>query len=170
MNIQRKQIAAISNERRLLICLPVVWTLGILFGILVVIITNDIYAVANASVRLRPNLAILYIINILPLAVLVALIAVRQYGLVYLLLFLYGLFRGFCGMCIILAFAASSWLVRCLHLFSSSLVSLLMWWLIYSYTNCRHGRSKLIYISALLVSIVKFLDYFIISPILIGVF
>lgn len=169
MNNQQKQIITFSFEKRLLAYLPIVWILGVILGVAIVGFNGDIYAIVNTSVRLRPNLGILYLVNLFPIAVLAALITVRRYSLIYLLLFLYGLFRGFCGMCTVLAFGSGSWLVRSMHLFSCSLVSVLMWWLIYSYTKRKYCRSQLVFVAVLLISIVTLLDYFVVSPVIIGV-
>lgn len=169
MNTRQRLITTFFRQRRELFCLSVVWILGVLLGVAVVIFAGDIYVIVNAAVKLRPNLVLLYAVNAFPIFVLVALFVVRSYGLIFAMMFLYGLFRGFCGMCTVLAFGSSGWLVRCLLLFSSGLVSVLMWWLIFFCMSRRSYCLKLICILVLLVSIVSFLDYFVISPVLIDV-
>lgn len=169
MNARQRLITRFSHQKRVHFCLPVVWILGVLLGVTVVVFAGDIYVIVDSAVKLRPNFGLLYTVNALPVAVLVALFAVRSYGLICATMFLYGLFRGFCGMCTVLAFGSSGWLVRCLLLFSSGFVSALTWWLIFSCFSRRGCSLKLICSLALFVSIVTVLDYFVISPFLIGI-
>lgn len=169
MNNRQRSITTFFHHKRGFICIPVIWILGILLGVAVVIFVGDTYTIVNSAVKLRPNLGMLYAVNALPVVVLVALFAVRSYGLICAMMFLYGLFRGFCGMCTVLAFGSSGWLVRCLLLFSSGFVSVLVWWLIFFSISHKSCSLKLIVCLALFVSLLTFLDYFIISPFLIGI-
>ena len=168
MNIQQRAITQFSYKRRWVICLPVAWILGIVFGATGVISAENTYLITDIVVTKRPNLFLLFVINVLPIYLFTAIFVFRSYGLVFIMMFLYGLFRGFCGMCTVLAFGSGGWLVRCLLLFSGSAVSVLMWWLTLSYFVCRCHVLKLLF-SLLFVSLVTFIDYFVISPFLIGI-
>lgn len=169
MNTRRIPIAAFFQQRREFFYLPALWVLGILLGVAFAVIAGDLYLIVESAVRLRPGLGFLYAINVFPIAVLAVLFAARANGLIYTTVFLYGLFRGFCGMCTVVAYGSGGWLVRFLLLFSAAVGSVLMWWLIFSYLsrNCVH--TKLICSLALLVGLVTLFDYFVISPFLISI-
>lgn len=169
MNTRQWLLTTFSNHRRWLFSLPVVWILGMLLGIAVASNCNT-YVVVNVAVMLRPNLCLLFLLNASPVAVLITLFAVRRYGLICVVLFFHGLLRGFCEMCTVLVFGSSSWLVRCLLLFSSSFVSVLMWWLVFSFVNRKRCHVEFICYSALFICCVTIFDYFVISPFLIGIF
>ena len=169
MNSRQRLITTFFHQRKGIVCLPVVWMLGVLLGVAVVSFAGDMYMIVNSAVKLRPDPVLLYTVNALPVAVLMALFAVQSYGPICVTMFLYGLFRGFCGMSTVLAFGSGGWLVRCLLMFSGGFVSVLMWWLIFSYFNRRFHSLKLICSLVLFVGLVTVFDYFVISPFLIGI-
>ena len=165
MNPRRWRIANFTNTDRLFSCYAIVWTLGIFFGIVIPFFAGEEYMVATIAAKLRPNLYLLYLSNAFPLVVLWILLVVRRYGFACTILFLYGIFQGYCGICVSFAFGSSGWLVRHLLLFSSSFASVAIWWLMLSSFNLRFRRRQLFF-AALFVSSVTFVDYFVISPFL----
>lgn len=169
MNPRRWRITSFNNRDRLLFCYAVVWALGILLGVAIPVINREEYMVLITAAKLRPNLFFLFLSNAIPLIALIALITVRRYGFIYVILLLYGTLRGYCGMYVTFAFGSGGWLVRCLLLFSSSLVSVVMWWLILSSFDRKHRNLQLICCSVLSVCCVTLFDYFIISPFLMGI-
>ena len=168
MNMQQRGNAGFLRKKGWAICLSFVWILGILFGACGAVFAENTYLITDVVVSKRPNLSLLFIVNILPIALLTAIFAFRSYGFIFVMMFLYGLFRGFCGMCTIFTFGSGAWLVRCLLLFSGSAVSVLVWWLALSYVAYRCHVLKLLF-NLLFISLVTFVDYFVISPFLVGI-
>ena len=169
MNTLQNLMTTIFKQKGVWICLSVVWIFGILLGIGVVIFDKDIYIITNSVVKHQPDIVLLYIVNLLPVLMLLALFTAQAYGLICLITFLYGIFRGFCGMCTVLAFGSGGWLIRLLFMFSSGLISALFWWLILSDKQYSRCFLKLSCTTVLLVSFVTLFDYFVISPFLIGI-
>lgn len=169
MNTFQNATTIFSEKKREIAFLSVIWIFGILSGIVIVVLDKGIYIIANSAMKLQPDIILLYIVNLLPILILLILFAARAYGLVYLISFLYGVLRGYCGMCTVLAFGGGGWLVRLLFLFSSGLISALYWWLIFSVKQFNRYLLKLCCTAVLFVSFVTLLDYFVISPFLCGI-
>ena len=168
MNTQRRFMTTTVCRKGGCEYLSVVWILSILLGAIAVIFTSDLHMVIVSAIGMMPSPALLCIVNTFPGLLLIVLFAAQKFSLVFATMFLYGLFHGFCGMGIVLAYGSGSWLIRCLLLFSSGAVSVLLWWLILS---CVHRRclSRLAFGYVLLSSFVSFFDYIVISPFLIGI-
>ena len=168
MNTLRRVITTTFYRKGGCEYLSAVWMLSIILGVLGVTFTGDLHMVFVSAIDMMPSLPLLYIINAFPGLLLIVLLATKKYSLVFATMFLYGLFRGFSGMGIILAYRSGGWLIRYLLLFSTGAVSVLLWWLILScaYKRCIY---RLAFGYALLTSLVTFFDYIVISPFLIGI-
>jgi len=169
MNMQQMFIKQFSPQKRGIFYLTVVWILGIVLGAAIVAWAGDTYLIVKYTTVSRPDFGLLFLSNAFPITFLIVLFATQRYGLIYVFLFSYGLLRGFCGMCIVFAFGSSGWLVRCFLLFSSGIVSVLIWWLIFSFESYKRRVLMLFFGALLFVCIFTLVDYFAVSPFLIGV-
>jgi len=104
-----------------------------------------------------------------PIAVVYVAFTCRAFALCYPLVFAEALCRGFSGVLIYLAPGSGAWRVRMLFLFSASITSVVMWWLL-----ARHaGKSEPIspkdfYTSSVVSGVAAIIDIICISPFLSG--
>ncbi len=169
MNTRQRLLVVFSCQNRRLFFLTVIWLLGILLGIAAAIFSEGAYCAASLAVKVRPKLGFLYLFNGVPVAVLMALLVLQFDKLLFAVMLLFGLFRGFCGMFTVLAFGSGGWLVRGLLLFSSGAVAVLMWWLIFSPVGRKSSILTTACVLTLYISAFTLFDFFVISPFLIGI-
>ena len=87
------------------------------------------------------------------------------------LILLTGVSKGFAGKLIYLVFGSGAWLLRFALFFTSSIVALFMWWLLFKHYKQTGKSLYRDYLSvAILMGFTFILDIFVISPFVIGLF
>lgn len=149
--------------------LLIIWVLGILFGSLLSVCNAQLSVnVARMALSKTPALIGVLIANALPFAILVMILSRRMVMLVYPLILLEALSRGFCGMSIICFLGSGAWVLRFLFLFSPGCISVLFWYMLYDYSQgVAHRTFRDVCILSSFLFAVTFVDYFAISPFLV---
>lgn len=146
------------------------WVLGILFGMhFVSFVSEPFSSLIRTGVYSRVTTAGLLTVLLLPLFASAITVYFFIPYLQYFICFLKAFCFGCCLYCSVHTFAAAGWLIMSLMMFSDScmLVPLLWFW-------CRHitgNRQSLkrdVYYCLTAAVLIGFVDYFIISPYLVG--
>ncbi len=147
----------------------IIWVLGILIGALLSVYNSQLSVnVARIALSKTPTFIGMLIANVLPFAILIIALSRRTVARIYPLILLEALCRGFCGMCIVSFLGSGAWVLRFLFLFSPGCVSVLIWSLLYSYTEGGgHRIFNDVRILLSLICVVTAVDYFAISPFLV---
>lgn len=146
------------------------WCTGLCFGMFLSahnpLLADDLM---RAALTKRPSFLALLLINVLPVVILYVILLRSAFPAAYPLVFLIALGRGFCAMCAICFLGSGAWLLRMLFLFSAGCVSVLIWYLLFSYIQ--QERRRLISVLPVLVTaliLATIFDYFRISPYLLN--
>lgn len=148
--------------------LAALWGGGLLVGIL--LSPSRFFESATAllsALSVSPAPISLFLTIILPIAITAIAVSTPLFVLSYFSVFLIAICHGFCGITVFLTMSSSSWLLRPLILFSSSCISVLMWWLL---LHNSHGANKNcaaeICLAGFLSCVIYIIDLFVISPFL----
>ena len=146
--------------------LAVLWLVGLFAGILLCCIRpDDSVDILRSAMLTSPSPMYLFLVDILPVAVIVISIITPFYGLAYFAVLLSAVCHGFSGVLIYISNGSSAWLLRPLLLFSASCASALIWWLLLISKKRRCLRRNIRF-ACFLSCLVFLADWFIISPLL----
>ena len=140
-------------------------TFGILLGVLFhLVLKGDAFSFLS-FVEIEPHFFSVYFSMIFPLLVTVICLSISAYKLFAFYFFIESFCRGFCGMLLIRSLGSGSWLIRPLLMFSGSIVSVFLFWLIIRHEN--HKQSfflKDVLASIVTLCIASIFDLFILFP------
>ena len=156
-----------KNVIRLLILLTL-WLLGLITG--VVFDFNFSYAgrylLVDALWR-QSSWIVTFVVFWLPVVFCVVLIYYDFFLVNCALVLVNAVCRAFCGYLVFLCFGSGAWLIRSCFFFSSSISSVLQWWLILkSLFFAKRAFFKDILIASVSLLLFTLLDHFLISPFL----
>ncbi len=141
------------------------WFLGLLTGIgLAVVSPMDVTAIFRSAVSEQASPVLLFFVSAFPIMALTFALYLGAFPICSVLVFLNAICRGFSGMLIYLSLGSAAWLIRPLFLFSSSCVSVYMWWLIIRhFSKGRYHLFKDLSIVIILIFVTVMSDTFYIS-------
>lgn len=152
-----------KHHKRLLVSL---WIVGLLSGMLLCAVGADRYSdIFLTAIVSRPAPLSLVLVSAIPVVLIIFSLITPLYAISYLTVFLFAFLHGFSGFLPAVCNIGGAWLLRPMFLFSASLTSVLMWWLLLSSRNQARLRTDILLISILLC-VVFLVDLFVVSPFL----
>lgn len=168
MNTYQLNLRYFSNYTFQMIVFLPLSALGILLGIMLSVRNSALACGLDiVAFSIKPTYVCLLAVNLIPVIILVCLLASSLKLLCCLWILLYSIYYGFAGMLFFLAFGSGAWLIRFLACFSSSVTTVLMWWLLIRNINLHHANlPKDICLSITIVFAITITDFRIIVPFL----
>ena len=147
----------------------IIWVLGVLIGAILSVCNTQLSGnVVRMALSQTPSFLGVLIANVLPFAILTVALPRHAVVLIYPLIFLESLCRGFCGVGIICFSGSAAWVLRFLFLFSPGCISVLFWYLLYNYTRgVAHRPFRDVCILSSFLFAVTIVDYFAVAPFLV---
>ena len=144
------------------------WLLGLCFGISLAFFSTDRSAdLLCSSMAQSASPASALLVGVLPIAILATAIKYSLFWAACPLILLTGIWRGYCGMLIFIAFYHGAWLLRSLFLFSAGIEAVLIWFLlIRNYTTTGQTFKQDLRLIAVVYLITFAIDQLFISPFL----
>ena len=144
-----------------------IWPVGLITGIFLSCVMPVDAGFMITAISIKPSWIALLLMNVFPLSLCAAALKYGWRALVYILIAVEAICRGFCGFLIFLTFGSGAWLIRCSFLFSSAFCSILFWWLIVRYNYTTVSLQKDICVSLVLIVLLTVVDRLLVSPFLI---
>ena len=146
--------------------LAFLWIAGLLLGVYSISAANSgldfsLYDLTSG----HTSFISLFFVIAFPFAVCVFVLKSNRFYLIYPLLLILGFLRGFSGMFLFQLLGDGAWLVRLGYLYSASLSSVLIWWLLLKYLSSdNHLFVSNVYLAAALLFVFCFFDSVAIVP------
>ena len=147
-----------------------IWCVGLLLGIALSAANRPLFGdLLRVVVTKRPSFTALLFRNILPVVLLYVVLLHSGFYMIYPLIFIDALCRGFCAMCVIGFFGSSAWLLRSMVLFSTGCVSIIFWYMLFSFLQGTAKRSAAdMIVVAAIPMVATIIDYSFVSPYLLN--
>lgn len=148
--------------------LELLWILSLTAGIALSVVFSGAFKFCGFEGYLyRPTVFSLLVVSCLPVLFAIFSLYYRFDFIGVILVILWGISRGFCGMMIYYAFGSGAWLFRPFLLFSAGLGSTIMWWLFFRHgTNTTSCFFKNVCLAVFLALSAAVVDILVISPFL----
>lgn len=150
--------------------LALLWICGLLTGSLVSLSADEILAPTMlAAISGGLSISGLLLVLLFPLLLTAAAVFISRPVFLYPVAFLKAFLFAFTGIGLLLSLASSGWLIRCLLMFSDSLLLPFLWllWLQIVSGPDRFAMRRFLTVS-LLALLTGILDYFLVAPFLAG--
>lgn len=152
------------RPKRQLYILAALWTFGLLAGVLLCNLgLNDSAGVLLGAALTAPSPLGLFLVCMLPVTLTAIALVSPLFVLAYIIVFLGAVSHGFCGIMIYMAQGSAAWLLRPMLLFSSSCISVLVWWLFLK-SEMKGHLHRNIRLVCILAFFIYAIDLFIVSP------
>lgn len=154
--------------RTLRIVLSLLWIYGLFLGALLSFSADSLLSSTMLSV-IDGRLSIISFLSalLLPLFFTVLAVYISQPVVIFLLIFMKAFLFSFVGIGLLNSFDSSAWLLRCLLMFSDSLLLPILWWIwLQSFSNDRQAVFRFSILAAAGILLIGCIDYTLVAPFL----